>query len=195
MNKDIQIIEKPDWVSWDDIKQCLTEAHAANRAKGINMAHYQWPAEKIKDSLGEHGVMLVALDDKKVVGMAAIGEKFGKVWYADGRYAYMCFAGVLPEYCGQGVYKALVEKREQIAKADNYKILVLDTHSDNLKIQKTAIDNGYKFVRFFRASSKDHYSVVMAKWLYGCPYSKLYCKWKFLVSKLKTLLLTEVLHR
>ena len=166
-----------------------------DRAKGIHMAHYQWPAEKIKESLGENGIMLVALDGQKVVGTAAIAEKNGKAWYATGRYAYMCFAGVLPEYCGQGIYKALIEKREQLAKSKDYKVLVLDTHSDNLTIQKTAINNGYKFVRFFRASSKDHYSVVMAKWLSDCPYSNLYCKWKFIVSKLKSLLLTEVLHR
>ena len=138
----IQIVEKTDWVSWEDIKQCLTEAHAANRAKGIHMAHYQWPAEKIKESLGENGIMLVALDGQKVVGTAAIAEKNGKAWYATGRYAYMCFAGVLPEYCGQGIYKALIEKREQLAKSKDYKVLVLDTHSDNLTIQKTAINNG-----------------------------------------------------
>ena len=91
-DRSIQIIEKPDWVSWDDIKQCLFEAHSVNRAKGINMDHYQWPTEKIKESLGENGFMLVALDGDKVVGTAGIGEKFGNKWYSKGRYAYMCFA-------------------------------------------------------------------------------------------------------
>ena len=61
MESNIQIVEKPDWVTWDDIKQCLFEAHAENRAKGINMAHYQWPVEKIKESLGERGIILVSI--------------------------------------------------------------------------------------------------------------------------------------
>ena len=103
MNNNIVIVERPDWVSWEDIKQCLVDAHAVNRVAGINMAHYQWPAERIKDSVGENGTMLVALDGNKVVGTAAIVEKKGKSWYAPGRYAYLCFAGILPEYSGQGI--------------------------------------------------------------------------------------------
>lgn len=186
MRENIQIIEKPEWVSWDDIKRCLYSAHATNRANGINMAHYQWPAEKIKDSLGEHGVMLVALDDKKVVGTAAIGEKFGKAWYAEGRYAYMCFAGILPEYNGRGIYKALVEKREEIAKSLGFNILVFDTHYSNLIIQKIAVNNGYRYVHFFCASNKDHFSVIMVKWLSACPFSNRHIDRCFRMSKFLT---------
>lgn len=194
MSTDIQIIEKPDWISWDDIKQCLMDSHAVNRARGINMAHYQWPVEKIKNSLGENGVMLVALDGKKVVGTAAIGEKNGNAWYVKGRYGYMCFAGVLPEYNGRGIYKALISKRETIAKDLGYHVLLLDTHRENKRIQEIALKNGYKFVRFFLANSKDHYSVVMVKWLDDCPYSSFYCWRKYLLSKVKTMLRTKFLH-
>lgn len=187
MENKIQIIEKPDWVSWDDIKQCLFEAHAENREKGINMSHYQWPAEKIRDFVGEKGVVLVAIEGKKVVGTAAIAEKFGKTWYAKGRYAYMCYASVLSSYNGKGLYHSLTEKREEIAKSMGFKTLVFDTHKNNRKIQSIAKKNSYRFVRFFRAGN-DHYSVVMAKWLDGCPYSKLYCKMQYQKSKWKTLI-------
>ena len=188
MEQNIQILEKPDWVSWNDIRCFLFEAHTNNRAKGINMTHYQWSAEKIRESLGEKGIMLVALEGKKLVGTAGIAEKFGKSWYARGRYAYMCYAGVLPEYSGRGIYKALNNKREEIAKELGYHVLSLDTHRKNKQIQEIALKNGYKFVRFFMANSKDHYSVVMVKWLNGCPYSKLYCWLKFQESKVKALL-------
>lgn len=187
MKADIQIIEKPDWVSWEEIKQCLSDAHATNRANGINMAHYQWPAEKIIETIGENGVFLVALDDKKLVGVAAIAEKRADTWYAKGRFAYMCFAGVLPSYSGEGLYHRLTAKREEIAKSMGYQTLVFDTHQNNKKIQSIAIQNGYRLVRFFRASSKDHYSVVMAKWLNGCPYSVGYCWIKYNMSRLKTI--------
>ena len=181
-------MEKPDWVSWDDIKQCLVDAHSVNRAKGMQMAHYQWPVEKIRDSLGHGGVMLVALDGEKVVGTAAIAEKNGRAWYANGRYAYMCFAGVLPGYGGHGIYKELVKKREGIAESQGYQKLLLDTHYHNKRIQEIAKKNGYRLVRFFRAASKDHYSVVMVKWLNGCPYSSFYCWMKFQTSKLYALI-------
>ncbi len=182
----IQIIEKPDWVSWEDIKQCLYEAHSVNRAKDINMTHYQWPAEKIREFVGEKGFMLVALDGNKLVGTAGIAEKFGKMWYANGRYAYECYAGVLPDYAGKGIFKHLEIKREELAMQRGYEILLGDTHSKNIHRQKIATKNGFRLVRFFRAS--DHYSVVMVKWLNGCPYSKFYCWMKFQQSKVKTLL-------
>ena len=79
--KDFVIVEKPEWISWDDIRQHLIDAHAENRSNGINMTHYLWPADKIRDSLGNDGVMLVALDNKKLIGTLGFGEKYSKSWY------------------------------------------------------------------------------------------------------------------
>lgn len=184
----IQIVEKPDWVLWDDIKQCLYEAHAQNRAKGINMTHYLWPAEKIKESLGEKGIMLVALDGKKVVGTAAIADKTGTSWYTNGHYAYVCFDAVIPDYVGKGVFKCLDKKREDIAREIGYSVLVFDTHSKNVYRQEIARKQGFRYVRFFHAKSGDHNSVVMAKWLRGNSYSQGYCIYRYQISKWKTLL-------
>ena len=187
MNSVIKIIEKPEWVSWKDIKQCLYEAHSVNRAKGINMTHYQWPANQIKESLGENGFMFVALEGDKVVGTAGIGEKYGDKWYMNGRYAYECFASVLPEYSGKGIYKMLEIKREEKAKEYGYNVLIFDTHSKNTHRIDIALRNGFRLVRFFRASSNDHYSVVMAKWLRGKSYSHGYCIYRYQISMWKTL--------
>lgn len=184
----IQIVEKPDWVSWEDIKQCLFEAHSANRKKGINMANHQWPTEKIKDSVGDNGIMLVALDEEKVVGTAAIIEKNKKRWYTQGRYAYMGYAGVLPAYNGKGLYRRFTEKREEIARLRGFEVLVFDTHENNKTVQSIALKNGYRYVRYFRAASMDHYNVVMAKWPNGCPYSSFYCWMKFHISKIQALM-------
>lgn len=196
MDSEIKIIEKPDWVSWEDIKECLYEAHAVNRAMGINMAHYQWPADRIRESLGKNGFMLIALDGKKVVGTAGVGEKFGRNWYVRGqRYAYMCFAGVLPQYSGKGIFKMLEIKREEFAKQYGYDILVGDTHANNKHRLDMALNNGFRLVNYFRATSGDHYSVVYVKWLDDCPYSGFYCCWKYQLSKLKTILRTKLFRR
>jgi GNAT superfamily N-acetyltransferase len=189
-NTAIQIIEKPDWVSWDDIKQCLYEAHALNRERGINMTHYLWPAGKIRDSLGEQGVMLVALDGRKVVGTAAIADKTSTSWYSNGRYAYVCFDAVIPDYVGKGIFKQLDTKREDNAKEKGYSVLVFDTHSKNVHRQNIALKHDYKYVSFFKAKSGDHYSVVMAKWLNGCPHSTFYCRKQYYLRKAKTILRT-----
>lgn len=182
MNSDIQIVEKPDWVSWEDIKQCLVEAHAVNRAKGINMAHYQWPVEKIREYIGTNGVMLVALDGEKVVGTAAICEKNGNAWYAKGRYAYLGFGSVLSEYSGMGIFKNLEQEREKIIHAQNYSVIIGDTHSKNKRRIKIAKLGGFQMIGYFRTSNNDHYNIVFAKWPNGCPYSKIYCRYRFYIS-------------
>ena len=188
MNNNIQIVEKPDWISWDDIKKCLFDAHIINREKGINMANYQWPAEKIKESIGDNGVMFVALDGDKLVGTAALVEKKSYHWYSKGKCGYLCFACVIPSYNGLGIYHSLLKKREEIAKTQDFDVLYYDTHCKNEKIISYGEKNGYRKVRFFLTKSKDHHSIVMAKWLKDCPYSKLYCWWKYSISKVKAML-------
>ena len=188
MKNNIQIIEKPDWISWDDIIKCLFDAHIINREKGINMANYQWPAEKIKESIGDNGVMFVALDGDKLVGTAALAEKKSYHWYSKGKCGYLCFACVIPSYSGLGIYHSLLKKREEIAKNQDFDVLYYDTHCKNEKIITYGEKNGYRKVRFFLTKSKDHHSIVMAKWLKDCPYSKLYCWWKYSISKVKAML-------
>ena len=185
MNNTIQIVEKPDYLSWDDIKQCLVNAHAENRTKGINVLHYNWTAEQIRDSIGSNGVMFVALDGCKVVGTAAIMEKYGNTWFARGRYAYIGYDGVLPEYCGKGIYKMLSQKREEYARMKGYSVIVLVTQQNNIRLRQIAVKNGYQYVRFFLVSTHDHYDFSMAKWLNGCPYSSIYCRFQFFISRIK----------
>lgn len=195
MNNSIQITVKPDWISWEDIKECLHNAHAENRSRGIKMTHYLWPAEEIKNYLGKDGVMLVALDGEKLVGTAAIAMKEGRTWYAHGSYAYMCFACVLPNYRGLGLYQKFLMERETIAKSIGCQTLLMDTHSKNIRIQKAAKKNGYKKVRKFQAKSKDHYSVIMVKWLEEHSPSKLFCWWKYQLSIIKIFISSKILHR
>lgn len=192
---DIQIIEKPEWVSWEDIKQCLLLSHESNRAKGVNMAHYQWPAEEIAKYMGDTGHMLVALEGEKLVGTAGLKEKTRRDWYYNGQCGYMCFAGVLPEYNGKGIYKALTEQRETLAKVIGYEMVIFDTHEQNQKLRKIAERNGFRYVRFFQAVTKDHYSVEMAKWLKKCPYRKIYCRYRYVISWLKTMVSTKIMGR
>lgn len=194
-SRKINIQPKPDSVSWDAIKQCLVDAHSVNRDKGINMAHYQWPVEKIIESIGDDGTMLVAMDGDKVVGTAGLAVKNSNAWYTQGCYGYMCFASVLPEYKGLGIYKSLTEKREEIAKGKGLKLLLLDTHAKNQRIQTIAKANGYQYVNFIQAKSRDHFSVIMVKWFDGCPYSRFYCRWKFLKSKLRASVAAKLQRR
>ena len=183
MNQNIQIIEKPEWVSWDEIHNVLWKAHEKNRQNGIIMALPTLPGNLIREKIEGHGKMLVALDGEKVVGTAALTIKQYSLWCGKGSYAYCCFASVLPEYNGKGIYKALDLKREELALTLQLTRMLGDTHENNKHRLDIAKKAGYKFVDY--KYYKNHYNVVMVKWLNGCPYSEFRCKIEFHKRKLK----------
>ncbi len=180
---DIQIIEKPDWVSWDDIHEVLMASHADNREKGIVMSYPLLPGNEIKKKLGENGKMLVAIAGGKVVATSAIMVKKLKLWCGsvDDVYADCVFASVLPEYNGMGIFKKMDLMREDLARRMGLNKMIGDTHEKNQHRLRIAKKAGYKFVdfRFY----KDHCNVVMVKWLDGCPYSDFQCNMHFLYRK------------
>lgn len=176
----ILISEKPDWVSWDDIHEVLWKAHASNRANGIAMRKPSLPGDEIKKEIGEKGKMFVALVDGQLAGTAAIVPKEGKMWYNNGTYGYLCFASVLPECLGEGIYGSLISERERVAKDMNLQKLFFDTHEDNRRV--IGINGKYGFKKVAIKTCADHFNIVMVKWLEGCPYSDFYCKLQFAKS-------------
>ncbi len=169
MEGEIQVVVKPDWVSWDDVHKVLWKAHEANRSNGMNMAHAAFSGKEIEDYLGPDGKMFVAVCDGEVVGVAAYKEKDAKFWYGAGRYAYCCFDAVLPEYAGQGVYRQLVELREKIALAQGIDRMMFNTHPNNSRMIGIALKSGFKRVSY--TSSEKSPWVYWVKWLNGAPYS------------------------
>lgn len=70
--EEIKIVEKPDWVSWDDIHELLLQAHKKNYEKGIILGYTQMPGSKIKEKLGDEGQCWVAMDGDKIVGTTSV---------------------------------------------------------------------------------------------------------------------------
>ena len=179
-NSKIQIIEKPEWISWDDIHEIIWAAHAENRGKGIFMKYPTLPGHVIEEKMKE-GKMFVAIDDTKLVGTAGVIIKEKVSWYGNGTFAYCLLDSVLPDYNGQGIYKQLSVKREELVKELGITRLLIDTHENNSHELDILRKNGYKSVdyKFYN----DHYNVVLVKWLDGCPYADSYIKWQFLIHK------------
>ena len=63
----ISIVEKPDWVSWEDIHNVVWKAHENNRLKGIIMSYPALSGDEIKDKIGKDGKLFTALDGDKGV--------------------------------------------------------------------------------------------------------------------------------
>lgn len=180
-NDKIIIQEKPDWVSWDDIEKCLYEAHSYNRNNGIKMGHQNMTGNEIKDLLGENSHMLVAVDNGCLVGCAAMKVLEKRFWYGKGIYAYCCFASVLPQYAGQGIYHRFVEKRETIARQLGINMMFFNTSPDNKRVIKIAEGAGYKKVSYSISNGFPY--VFLVKWLNGCPFSVAKCKYEYLKRK------------
>lgn len=184
MKLEIKIEQKPDWVSWSDIKNCLYESHAVNRAKGINMLLYKASPSQLHEYIGANGVMLVALDGKKLVGTGGICERNDKLWCTKGNYLQICLVGILPEYSGHGIFRQLLDNLEKIAVNRKSPIILTTTHEKNKRKIEISITNGYQIIGYSRV--EDHYNVVMAKWLYECPYVKFYVNFRVVLSWLNT---------
>jgi GNAT superfamily N-acetyltransferase len=185
MNPEIKIIEKPDWVSWDDIHEVLWKAHAENRKKGINMALPTLSGDKIEEKIiSEGGKIFLAIEGDKIVGTLALIVKSGKRWYNYGQYGYLCFGAVLPEYSGKGIYRSLYQLVETTAKQMELSVLTRDTNEKNARMLKITKQEGYHFVAI--KACEDHFNIVRAKWLEECPYSMWYIKTRYLTSVLLT---------
>ena len=181
MDSLIIIEEKPACVSWDAIHEVLTRAHSDNFAKGINMRKPLLPGEEIRKEIGDDGVMLVALDGNIVVGTAALLVKQSRSWYNKGRYGYLCFGAILPEYSGKGIYRLLCNKREEIARSKGLDKLYFDTHHNNKHVIEINQARGFRCVSTKLLS--DHWNIVLFKWLDGCPFSDSLISRKFYISE------------
>lgn len=180
----IRYLEKPESVSYDEIHEVLYAAHAVNRAKGMNMHNAELSGEELKESIeGKNGKCYVAMDGDRVVGTTSYELRSRNRWYAKGTIPYLTKAGVLPEYNGKGVYKTLAKYRdEEVAKLD-CSVSEFDTAEHNDRIQEIWAKKGARKVSFIAPKDADHYSVVIAYWPKGCPYSKLYCALRFTLKK------------
>ena len=184
MSPNIIIIEKPEWVSWVEIHDVLSIAHADNRSKGIVMRKPTLSGVEIEKELGENGKMFVALDDKKIVGTGAIIAKEGASWYNRGTYGYLCFASVLPNYAGQGIYKLLLHERERCARDMGFETICFDTHEKNKHIIEINKKFGYSPISI--KVCKDHFNIIFVKWLKKSPHSPFYCRIRYLLIVLFT---------
>ena len=92
---DIQYMEKPDWVSWDDIRICLNAAHKTNKKSGFEMRNSTITTEELQEVMKD-AHCFVALDGAKVVGVMCVRIVNRKKWYVRGPVIYYFGDGILP---------------------------------------------------------------------------------------------------
>lgn len=83
----------------------------------------------------------LVFDDDKIVGYAGLDTTSLK------DKAFLCRAGVLPEYRGLGIHKKLIKARERMAKKLGFDRVVTYTSHDNIKSSNSLIKRGYLLYR------------------------------------------------
>jgi len=183
---EIKYMVKPDWISWDEVQECQRRAHEVNNVKGFHMLVQNLSGEELKNSYGDNGCCFVALDGISVVGTFGVRFFIGRHWWSwKKKVAYNCMDGILPEYQGSDVYIGLNELRINYIRENGAEIIQSNTAENNTLIRKIAKKKNFKTV-CYSATGKgaDYYSVIMVKWLHGCPYSDRFINLMFVLSKI-----------
>ena len=184
--EDIRIIQKPDNVSYDDIHELLTLAHKKNYEKGMVLNYSRMSGEEIQKKLGKEGRTWVAMDGDKLVGTTSVTYFQGKSWWNHGKkVAHGCFTGILKEYQGIGLMEELNAKKYDYIRNMGVDMTEGDTAETNYTVLKVFGKDGYKMVSYY-APNPNHFSVRIAKWLNGCPYSDQYIERRYKIAKMLT---------
>lgn len=185
---EIQYLVKPDWISWDEVQECQRRAHEfSNNRHGLHMTVQDIDGETLKrDIESGNGVCFVALDGKKVVGVHGLKFFVGNRWWNwKKKVAYNCMDGILPEYQGSDVYYGLGDLRMEYIKESGAEIIQSNTAENNARIRKIAKIKKFKTVCFSATGNgANYYSVIMAKWLKGCPFNDRFIIFMFSLSKI-----------
>jgi len=180
----IQIIDKPDWISWDSIHEVLLEAHKKNIEKGIVMRYPQMKGSEIEKTLGEEGRCWVALDGDKLIGTDSVTFFTGKDWWnKNQKVAHVCFTGILQKYQGLGILEDLNECVEAYIKDRNVSMSQGTTAENNYNMREWLANNSYKTVGYF-CSKSHHYSVIVVKWFDKCSFSDNFINFRCKISEI-----------
>lgn len=181
---EIKYIEKPDWISWDEIHDCIYKSHEVNRKKGLNMTSQNMTGLQLKEKL-KNGYCFVALKNNIVIGTVSLLFINSKHWWWTRKtVAYTLLDAILPEYRGTDVFFGLEKIRNKYINDSGVRIRQCNTAEQNKTVIKLCKRAGYKIVQYSAtAKGATHYSVIMALWEDGCPWPDWLVNFMFKLSK------------
>lgn len=181
----IRILKKPEYVTYEQIQECLDKAHEVNIKKGLVYATKGQSVEKLIEKL-KNAITYVALTpDNHVVATASVQFRSINHWYQNGEIGLLKLVGVLPEYSGLKLATFLLLIRRIEVQSRKIEVMVTDSAEENMAIRNLYLQNGFKIVDCCKYPENNFVSVVYAYWFHGCPHSKLKRWWKYNIHKLK----------
>ena len=100
---DVNIVEKPDSVTYWDISSVLQEAYKEHIKNGIVMRVPSLPPEELEKWVGPRCKCFMAMNGEQVVGTASYKVRTFHRWYCRGEAAELTMDEVLPEWLGKHI--------------------------------------------------------------------------------------------
>lgn len=136
----------------EEIMNIITIAQAHFKSEGIDQWQNNYPNHQVIKKDIENNSSYVIKDEEKVLGTVMIsfdGESnYDKIhkgqWLSHGDYAVIHRIAVDFNHRGTGLASEFMEKIEKMCIAKNTSSIKVDTHRENLPMQKLLLKNNYK---------------------------------------------------
>ncbi len=182
--KDIIVCEKPDEISFEEIRELLHSAHSINQGeKGFHVGILNKSADELEKHIGENGKCFVALEGDKLIGTMSYRIVERNYWCAKGRMIDRMMVAVHPDYMRRHISSMLFSAILEDIKEHGFNYVETRTAEKNKAMRKVCENEGFRYIGF-SVPKTDHYNVVMLKWLNGCPYPKWVTNIQFGVRKI-----------
>lgn len=172
----LTVLEKKDSIPYDDIVRILHDAHKSLVEKGMNFGASRQNAQDIENRLSDDGKFIIAKIGDQIVGVGAVNTCIlNHKWYGKGRVAKYDLLGVASEYKGRGISKIIDKKREEIGYSIS-DLIITDTSEHNDIVLDSYRRKGWIYVDYQSFVGTNYYSIVLARWKSGCPFTANKCR-------------------
>ena len=89
--EEIRVMEKPEWVSWDDVANCIRIGQATNIADGFDQSFGHISAATLSRELNEGHCWIALNNDNQVVGTLSIMVSNVGFWWYKGEAGLYCY--------------------------------------------------------------------------------------------------------
>ena len=166
----IEITEKDDSVSWEEITDLLHRAYAVRKEQGLNYGAVSQTVEQTIQRAQPKGtirnVTLVAKENGKLIGTTTFCIRAGNKWYEGGKTLFFHMTAVAPEQKGKGLGNRLIEETIAAAGREDCDTVVFDTaQKANDLVEWYTRRFGFQKVGLVSWPNTNYYSIEFVKYL------------------------------
>lgn len=135
------------------VMEIIKQAQEYFKARNIDQWQNGYPEKEVIKADIQSGWSYVWKEKDKIVATAAISfdgeptydEIYNGEWFSSGEYAVIHRICVDNEYKGLGLASQILDSAESLCVDRNVHSIKIDTHRENISMQKSLIKNGYKY--------------------------------------------------